>query len=62
MLGNKNVHKKYIQTSANLSYSPLVWKRAQAQGLKEYRPTITGDEDQGIVSSEEGLVSRDDMF
>ena len=40
-------------TSAREGYDPPVWKkRAQVKGLKESRITITGDEDQGLVSSE----------
>ena len=43
----------YIMTSAREGYDPPVWKkRAQVKGLKESRITITGDEDQGLVSSE----------
>ena len=40
-----------------MGYAPPVWKRAQVQGLKESRLTIRGDEDQGLVSSEEVWTS-----
>ena len=46
-----------LKTSARVGYAPPVWKRAQVQGLKESRQTIRGDEDRGIVSSEEVWTS-----
>ena len=49
----KTVYQKYIKAFTGVDYAPPVWKRAQAQGLKESRLTIRGDEDQGLVSSKE---------
>ena len=57
MYGDKKVYQKYIKTSTREGYAPPVWKRAQVQGLKEFRQTIRGDEDRGIVSSEEVWTS-----
>ena len=55
MEGDKTVCHKYdfIKTSARVGYAPHVWKRAQAQGLNDYRLIIREDEGQGLVSSDE---------
>ena len=57
MQGDKTVYQKYIKTSARVGYAPPVWKRAHVQGVKESRLTIRGDEDRGLVSSEDFWTS-----
>ena len=49
----KIVYQKYTNASARVGYAPPIWKRAQVKGLKESRPTIRVDEDQGLVSFKE---------
>ena len=49
----KTVYQEYIKTSARVGYAPPVLKRAHVKELKESRLTIRGEEDQGLVSSDE---------
>ena len=44
-------------TSARADCAPPIWKRTQVQWLKESLPTAGGDEDQGLVLSEEVWMS-----
>ena len=46
-----------MKTYARVGSALPVWKRAQVKGLKESRLSIRGDEDQGLVSSEEVWTS-----
>ena len=57
MQGDKNSISKIYEDIRQSGYVPPVWKRAQVQGLKESRLTIRGDEDRGIISSEEVWTS-----
>ena len=57
MKGDKNSISKIYKDIRQSGYAPPVWKRTQVQGLKESRLTIRGDEDRGIVSSEEVWTS-----
>ena len=57
MLGDNNSISKIYKDIRQSGYAPPVWKRAKVQGLKESRPTISGDEDRGLVFSEEVWTS-----
>ena len=47
----KTVYQKYIKTSARVAM--LCPSGREVQGIKESRLTIRGDEDRGLVSSDE---------